>query len=90
MVYIPVHVKTMRYNTENNFLTVKEVCDLLKLSELTIYKYIRQGNLEAVEFGGHYRIGRSSLISFIEQHIFKSSIESTPKENLNNMPPEKK
>ena len=75
----------MRYNNENDFLTVKEVCDLLKLSELTIYKYIRQGSLEAVEFGGHYRIGRSSLIKFIEEHIFKSSDASSPKENLSNL-----
>lgn len=58
----------MRYNTRGDFLTVKEVSHILRLSELTLYKYIREGKLEAVEFGGHYRIGKTSLSSFIEDH----------------------
>ena len=58
----------MRYNTENNFLTVAEVSNILKLSVLTIYKYIKSGSLEAVEFGGHYRIPQSFLEKFIENH----------------------
>ncbi|HVZ12499.1 MAG TPA: helix-turn-helix domain-containing protein [Patescibacteria group bacterium] len=64
--------KTMRYYNENDFLTVKDVSNLLKLSELTIYKYIRAQKLEAIEFGGHYRIGKSSLSKFIEFHIVKN------------------
>ncbi len=59
----------MRYINENDFLTVKEVSDLLKLSVLTIYKYIKLQKLEAIEFGGHYRIGKSSLSKFIEAHV---------------------
>ena len=53
---------------KGQFLTVQEVSKLLKLSELTIYKYIRTQKLEAIEFGGHYRIPESSLSSFIENH----------------------
>jgi len=62
----------MRYYSKEDFLTVKDVSHLLKLSELTIYKYIRLGKLEAVEFGGHYRIEKSSLSKFIESHVFHS------------------
>jgi len=54
--------------TKTNFLTVAEVSALLRLSELTIYKYLKEGRLEAVEFGGHYRISESSLFKFIEKH----------------------
>ncbi len=61
----------MRYYSENDFLTVKDVSHLLRLSELTIYKYIRLEKLEAIEFGGHYRIGKSSLSKFIEDHIVR-------------------
>ena len=68
MIYSIVHVPTMRYNTENNFLTVAEVSNILKLSVLTIYKYIKSGSLEAIEFGGHYRIPQPSLERFIENH----------------------
>jgi len=53
------------------WLTVQDVAKFLKLSELTIYKYIKLRQLEAVEFGGHYRILKTSLDSFIENHKVK-------------------
>ncbi len=52
----------------SEFLTVQEVADVLRLSVLTIYKYIKEGQLEAVEFGGHYRVSSDSLDSFIKEH----------------------
>ncbi len=58
----------MTFGRKSDFLTVAEVSDILKLSALTIYKYIREQKLEALEFGGHYRIQKSSLLSFIEKH----------------------
>lgn len=58
----------MRYNIETDFLTVQEVSNVLRLSVLTIYKYIKLGELTAVEFGGHYRISKSSLDLFIDKH----------------------
>lgn len=51
-----------------SFLTVHEVASLLRLSVLTIYKYIKEEKLEAVEFGGHYRIPQASLDTFIKNH----------------------
>lgn len=49
-------------------LTVQEVAIILKLSVLTIYKYIKEQKLEAMSFGGHYRISQSALDSFIRSH----------------------
>jgi len=71
MVYITVLAQIMLDNNETNFLTVAEVSELLRLSELTIYKYIKLGMLDASEFGGHYRISKSSLDLFIENHKVK-------------------
>ena len=68
MVYIALHAQTISHMNGQNFLTVQEVSELLRLSVLTLYKYIKGGQLEAVEFGGHYRISQSSLESFIERH----------------------
>ena len=62
----------MRYNGRYNFLTVQEVSDVLRLSVLTIYKYIKSGDLEALEFGGHYRVSKPSLSTFIKNHTVKS------------------
>ena len=53
-------------------LTVQEVAQFLKLSELTVYKYIKSRQLEAIEFGGHYRILKTSLDAFLENHKVKS------------------
>lgn len=58
----------MGYNENLTFLTVQEVADFLRLSVLTIYKYIKEGKLEAVEFGGHYRVSNNSLEDFIQIH----------------------
>jgi excisionase family DNA binding protein len=60
--------KTTQNTTQNNFYTVQEVSELLKLSVLTIYKYIRDESLEAVQFGRHYRIEKSSLDKFVDSH----------------------
>lgn len=56
----------MRYEVTGNLLTVQEISVLLKLSVLTIYKYIKEDRLEAIEFGGHYRVKKTSLEKFIE------------------------
>lgn len=58
---------------ENIFLTVQEVATLLKISELTVYKYIRDLSLEAIELGGHYRISNKSLLAFLETHKVKNN-----------------
>lgn len=58
----------MGYNSNNVFYTVQEVASLLRLSVLTIYKYIKDGQLEAVEFGGHYRVPNAGLEEFINIH----------------------
>lgn len=68
MLYIVFYTLTMRYMAQTSLLTVKEVSTLLKLSILTIYKYIRERKLEAIRFGGHYRIEKQSLDKFIDSH----------------------
>ena len=58
----------MRYNSKHTLYTVAEVARILKMSTLTLYKYIKEKKLEAVDFGGHYRISALSLEKFIETH----------------------
>ncbi len=57
----------MSYTVETNFLNVKEVSIFLKLSALTIYRYIAEKKLKAIHFGGRYLINKSSLDKFIEE-----------------------
>lgn len=58
----------MSFKQDTHFLTVQEVADTLRLNTLTIYKYIKDGQIEAVEFGGHYRIAQEALENFIKIH----------------------
>ncbi len=67
--------KNSKATNISEFLTVHEVAALLRLSVLTIYKYIKEGHLEAVEFGGHYRVSHNSLNKFISIHKVGGSNE---------------
>ncbi|MDP2637750.1 MAG: helix-turn-helix domain-containing protein [Candidatus Levybacteria bacterium] len=51
----------MQYIIKTDFLNVKEVSVHLKLSALTIYKYIAEKKIKAIRFGGRYLIDKSSL-----------------------------
>ncbi len=77
MVYMSVLARVMTESNKSNFLTVNEVSGQLRLSVLTIYKYIKSGKLDAVEFGGHYRISETSLSLFIEQHKVRQALKAS-------------
>lgn len=63
---------------ERNFFNVKEVSVFLKLSTLTIYKYIGNKKLKAIHFGGRYLIEKSSLNKFIKNRkLNKKSFSSS-------------
>jgi len=59
--------RVMNYTVETNFLNVKEVSVFLKLSALTIYRYIAEKKIKVIHFGGRYLIDKSSLNKFIEE-----------------------
>ncbi|MBI2614013.1 MAG: helix-turn-helix domain-containing protein [Candidatus Levybacteria bacterium] len=72
MVYI-VRWDNMNYTIETNLLNVKEVSSILKLSVLTVYRYISEKKLKAIQFGGRYLIKKSSLDQFVKERKTKSS-----------------
>ncbi len=49
-------------------LKPKEVAEKLQLNLLTIYNYIRSGELKAVKFGRTYRVEQTDLLTFVENH----------------------
>lgn len=50
------------------FYTAEEVANFLKMHLLTIYEYIRNGELKAIRIGRTYRIARHDLSEFIRRH----------------------
>ena len=57
----------MNYTIETNLLNVKEVSVFLKLSVLTVYRYISEKKIKAIHFGGRYLIDKSTLNKFIKE-----------------------
>jgi excisionase family DNA binding protein len=50
------------------FLTVKEVADLLKVGEATVRHWIKGGELRAFDVGREWRIAPGDLESFLQRH----------------------
>ena len=47
------------------FLTVAEVADLLRVSNMTVYRLIQQGELAAVRVGRSYRLRSEDVDAFL-------------------------
>jgi excisionase family DNA binding protein len=52
----------------DQYQTVKEVADRLKVSEATVRGWIKDGELRAIEVGKGWRIADSDLTSFLSSH----------------------
>ncbi len=47
-------------------LTVAEVADELRVSNMTVYRLIKKGDLAAIRVGKNYRIRQSDLAAYLE------------------------
>jgi excisionase family DNA binding protein len=52
---------------ENEIMTVSEVAEYFKISEVTTYKLVQEGKIPAFKIGRHWRVKRSDLGEFIEK-----------------------
>ena len=48
------------------YLTIKEITTELKVSDETVYRWIRAGKLKAVRAGGNWRVERAELDRFLK------------------------
>lgn len=52
--------------SEVRFLTVAEVAALMRVSKMTVYRLIRQGDLPAVRVGRGYRIREEDVHRYLD------------------------
>lgn len=67
---------------DKNFYTTKEVAELLKISEYTVRKKIREGEIQA-EPGKSYRISKDALEEYLENNLPTELLDLDNAESLN-------
>ena len=55
------------------FLTIKEVAEVLKVSQRTVRNWIDSGTLKASRFGLQYRVKKTDFDEFITQSEIKNN-----------------
>lgn len=50
-------------------LTVAEVADLFRVSSMTVYRLIRNGDLPAVRVGRSYRVREDDLQAYLQAQV---------------------
>lgn len=55
-------------NDDQDFYLVSELAEKLRVSEMTIYRYIKAGKLDAHKFGKEFRISREAYERSLRQH----------------------
>ncbi len=56
-------------------LTVGEVADQLRVSNMTVYRLIKSGELAAIRVGKNYRIRRKDLDDYLRQSTVQAEAE---------------
>lgn len=55
------------HHQEDEIMTVSEVAEYLKISEVTTYKFVQEGKIPGFKIGRHWRVKRIDLAEFIEK-----------------------
>ena len=65
--YNPISVAQQRSFREARFLTVNEVAHFLRVSKMTVYRLIKQGDLPAVQIGRGYRVREDDVHRYLDK-----------------------
>jgi len=57
----------MAETPRTTFLTVAEVAEMVRVSRMTVYRWIHAGELPAVRFGRSFRVPQQAVEQFMEQ-----------------------
>ena len=55
--------------TEARLLTVNEVADLLRVSRMTVYRLIKQGDMPSLRVGRGYRLREEDVHSYLNERF---------------------
>ena len=55
--------------TDDRFLTVQEVADLMRVSTMTVYRLINAGELRAARVGRSYRLRAGEVDAYLDRGV---------------------
>lgn len=55
------------------YLTVNEVAELLRLSDKTVYRFAQRGELPAFKLGGSWRFRRADIETWVAAQVKRAS-----------------
>lgn len=61
-----INIDKNKMETNEIIYTIDEVAKMLRVSYLTVYRWIQAGKLPAIKAGKQYRITKSQLDKFLE------------------------
>jgi len=56
-----------KIKTKQTFYLVGELADALRVSHMTIYRYIKKGKIRAYKIGKEFRIGKGEFQNFLHK-----------------------
>lgn len=62
--------------SRTTFLTVAEVADMLRVSRMTVYRWVHAGDMPAVRFGRSFRVPAAAVETFMEQAELNGGIQA--------------
>jgi len=65
-------VSSLARETGLDFLTVGEVARLMRVSNMTVYRLIRSGALEALRVGNRYRVRESDVHKYPDETYIRA------------------
>ncbi len=57
---------------KSEYMTVSEVALLMRVSNMTVYRLIRSGELKAVQVGNRYRVKESDVHAYLDEHYVRA------------------
>ena len=63
-------------------LTMKEICDLLKVHPSTVYKLVKQGEIPAFRIGSEWRFRRDTMLRLLSEKSNVSRVKKVSKAGM--------
>jgi excisionase family DNA binding protein len=62
--------------TDHQLLTVREVADTMRVSTMTVYRLIRDGEMPAIRVGKHFRLRTDDVAAYLESRTVNAGLNS--------------